>query len=307
MKTSKFTSLCSLILASSLLASHAWVKVGNVYCDSNTNGLIDAGDMPVQSVLVIVTNQSGTFSNASWTTAAGLFVMNLPDAPDQFIDYIHPDTLPLGTTHVLPPFSLFSTTTNQTTVTNNFLIQNPACICNNTNPPPPTNSGCWLTGGGTISIGSGRGQPTYSYGGVVNPGCSPTAAGGGNWNLVAHTAKLHFKGLEIQVLNCGNVPGYPPGSSSPRSPNNFIEFQGVGTLKGISGNKANHGIVYFFGHAEDLGEPGKGVDRLYLRVYDSAGNTLLLISGDAAHPLNVSPVTVSTGNLQIHPCKSRGN
>src|SRR5438309_4486662 len=36
-----------------------------------------------------------------------------------------------------------------------------------------------LTGGGTIK--GGKGQPLHSFGGVVNPGCSPTAAGGGNW------------------------------------------------------------------------------------------------------------------------------
>jgi len=40
-------------------------------------------------------------------------------------------------------------------------------------------------------------------------------AGGGKWNDVAHAAKLHFQGLDMQVVNCGNVPGHPPGSTSP--------------------------------------------------------------------------------------------
>jgi len=299
MKLLKLLAISVLVSTGGLLDSHAWVKVGNVYCDVNTNGIIDGGDLPVQSVLVVVTNQSGTFSNASWTTTDGLFVIDLPDAPDQYVDYIHPNTLPSGTAQVLPSFSYFATTADQSSVTNNFLIENPAC--NLDGPPPPTNSNCWLTGGGTIA--AGRGQPLHSFGGVVNPGCSSTAAGGGNWNDIAHAAKLHFKGLEIHVVDCGNVPGYPPGSTSPRSPNNFIDFRGVGTLKGISGNKADYGVVYFSAHAEDLGEPGKAVDRLYLRVYDAAGTTLLLVSANPANPLVVAPVTIATGNLQIHPCQ----
>src|SRR5438105_4678170 len=128
------------------------------------------------------------------------------------------------------------------------------------------------------TIKGGKGQPLHSFGGVVNPGCSPTAAGGGNWNDIAHAAKLHFRGLAIQVVDCGNVPGIPPGSKSPKTPFNFIEFQGTGTLKGIAGNRADYGAVNFFAHAEDIGEPGHGVDRLYQRVYDGLGNTVCLIS-----------------------------
>ena len=45
------------------------------------------------------------------------------------------------------------------------------------------------------------------------------------------------------------------------------------------------------------------MDRLYLRVYDGLGNTLLLISADVANPLNIAPVAISTGNLQMHSCK----
>src|SRR2546423_4086099 len=124
MKTTTTSFVSSLLFAASLINSHAWIKVGHVYCDANTNGTIDAGDLPVQSVLVVVTNVSGTFSNWSWTTAEGLFVMLLPDQPDQYVDFIHPATLPSGTTSVSPAFSSFATTTNQTVVTNNFLIQN---------------------------------------------------------------------------------------------------------------------------------------------------------------------------------------
>jgi hypothetical protein len=291
-------AICALM--GSISASQAWLKVGGVFCDANTNGLIDAGDAPVPSVLVVVTNMDGTYSNANWTTAEGIFVVQLPNEPGTFVDYIHPLTLPPGTTQVLPGFSTFSTSTTDTIVTNYFLLENAECV-NVPPPPPPTNGLCWLTGGGTIR--SGHGQPTHSFGGVVNPGCSPTAAGGGNWNDVWHAGKLHFKALQADVIACGNLPGYPFGSRSPRTSFNYIDFQGVGTLKGISGNHADYGVVNFSARAADLNEPGKGRDQLYLRVYDTSGNTLLLISSNPSDPLDVAPVAISTGNLQLHPCK----
>jgi len=302
MKITKLTIMTAVALCASAVTCNAWLKVGNVFCDANTNGIIDIGDTPVQSVLVVVTNTSGTFSNANWTTAEGLFIVELPDLADSYVDYVHPLTVPFGTTAILPVFNTFSVTSNAMVFTNSFLLENPACASVQPPPPPNTNSaGCWLTGGGTIK--SGKGKPVFSFGGVVNPGCSPTAAGGGNWNVIAHQAKLHFKGLIIEVVDCGNVPGVRPGSKSPKTPFNFIEFQGTGVLSGIGGNKVDYGAVSFFAHAEDLGEPGHRTDRLYLRVYDGTGNTLLLISGETANPLDVSPVAISTGNLQIHRCK----
>lgn len=293
MKMKSLKSVASLLLLGTALNSPAALNIGNVYCDANTNGIIDNGDLPVQSVLVVVTNTSGTFSNASWTTAEGIYVIGLSNTPDTYIDFVLPATLPSGTTAVLPPFNTF-TISDDVVITNNFLLENSNCLFIHS-----TNSQCWLTGGGTIK--SGKGKPLYTFGGVVNPGCSTNAAGGGNWNTIDFTQKLHFKALNIEVVDCGNVPGHD-GSTSSQSPFSFIEFQGIGTLTGIAGNNADAGVVHFFAHAEDLGEPGKGVDRLYLRVFDGSGNTLLLISASPSSPLDLAPVTISTGNLQIHPC-----
>ncbi len=129
--------------------------------------------------------------------------------------------------------------------------------------PPPPSGPCWLTGGGTI--GKTKGVPDYNFGGVVNPGCSPTAAGGGNWNVVDHLHNLHFKGLEISVIACSGGPDKAPAVNV-----NTIDFQGTGTLKGIAGNSMPETPVCFLGHAEDHGEPGGVEDRLYLNVYDCA-------------------------------------
>lgn len=168
---------------------------------------------------------------------------------------------------------------------------------------------CWLTGGGG-KVDDASGRTVHSYGGNINPGCSATAGDGGNWNDIWHTGKLHFQGRSIVVERCGNVAGIPPGSSSPRTPFNYIEFHGVGTLRGIQGNKADYGTVYFWGHYEDRSEPGShgqpnadARDRYFLRVYSNqanpTGSTLMLVDVDG-NSATVDPVTVSHGNLQMH-------
>ncbi|PWU16718.1 MAG: hypothetical protein C5B50_13045 [Verrucomicrobia bacterium] len=282
-------------------SSNAWFKVTYVFCDANTNGIVDTGDVPVPSVLVVVTNMSGTFSNANWTTPEGYALVGLQEnVPDTYVCFLHSATLPVGTTLVMPSFNVFSITSANDVVTNAFLIENSACvgISPPPPPPPPATNMCWLTGGGTI--GDVQRPPEHSFGGVVYPGCSPVAAGGGNWNDVDHRTRLHFKGLTIQVVDCGNLPGYPPGSSSPKTPFNFIDFKGEGTLKGVGGNTADYGMVTFYARCVDLGEPGKGVDQYYLRVMDANGNIQMLISSDPANPLSIAPVVIRSGNLQLH-------
>src|SRR5258706_7020083 len=300
MKVVRILTASLLILAAGVATSNAWLKAGHVFCDANQNEQIDTNDIPIPGVLVVVTNLSGTYSNGTSTSAEGAFVLALPDVSDTYIEHLHPSTLPADAIFDTPPQGVytFTLTDGQNSFFGDFLVSSSACTNVPPPPPPPGPGGCWLTGGGTI--GTGKGVPEHSFGGVVYPGCKASSAGGGNWNDVAHKLRLHFKGLQIVRVDCGNVPGIPPGSTSPRTPFNFIEFQGVGTLKGIGGNKADYGAVYFFARAEDRGEPGKGVDRYYLRVYDANGTTLMLISADPANPLNVAPVPIATGNLQLH-------
>lgn len=150
------------------------------------------------------------------------------------------------------------------------------------------------SGGGTIY--KIKGKPNFSYGGVVNPGCSPTAAGGGNWNVIDHYEGLHFKGQNITVTGCGGVP-----TKSPKVDVNIIDFTGTGTLTGVGGNTMAETPVCFVAEAHDNSEPGHHKDSLYLNVYDcSTGASLMLISTDPNNPSDVAPVTISTGNLQIH-------
>jgi len=165
---------------------------------------------------------------------------------------------------------------------------------------------CWLTGGGQSYDSDGH---LHSYGGVINPGCSPTAGGGGNWNDLDHTTGAHFKGTEIQVVQCGNVAGIPLGSSSPKTPFNFIDFQGTGYITGLNGSKKRTDVS-FFGHYEDRSEPGSlgqrdttFKDRYFLRVFTNPanpiGSTVMLVDVDG-NSATQDPVAITHGNLQIH-------
>lgn len=156
--------------------------------------------------------------------------------------------------------------------------------------PHPVNQ-CWLTGGGTIK--NGKGQPLFSFGGNVNPGCSPTAGEGGNWNVIDFADNLHFQATAITVVDCGNVEGVN-GSTSPATPFSFIDWTGTGVVKGVQGNKIVTTPVTFFAHYEDLGEPGGNVDRLFLTAFDMNGDFVLTIGTETA------PIPISTGNLQLH-------
>ena len=196
----------------------------------------------------------------------------------------------------------------------------------------PQEEACWLTGGGVkfeplvgmvmaTAKGNGNGGPDISIGGNVNPGCSPTAGDGGNWNHIDHQSRLHFQGTHIEVVECGNMhdEGIEPiydGSTSPKTPFNYIEFQGTGTLKGIKGNKDDYGEVCFYARAEDRSEPGSKetlgsafIDRYWIRVDDCAGTELYRFGYDYPNPTTIcaddsfactDTIAITGGNLQIH-------
>ena len=171
---------------------------------------------------------------------------------------------------------------------------------------------CWLTAGGVKFSPLANGLvaefrgPKDNVGGNVYPGCSPFAGDGGSWTHIDHQENLHFHGTDITVLECGNVPGIEPGSESPVTPYNYIEFEGTGTLKGIHGNKDDYGTVCFFAHAEDRNEPGNekalgvdggdDIDRYFMSVYDCDTNEEFLRVDDGEG----DPRTITGGNFQIH-------
>lgn len=171
--------------------------------------------------------------------------------------------------------------------------------------------GCWLTGGGTeFDVYSNtflaEHGPQQNFGGNVYPSCDPHPGNGGQWTHVDHGDRLRLSGVAITVDRCGNADGIPPGSTSPVTPYNFIEFHGTGSLKSIKGNKVNYPNVCFWARAEDRNEPGSkgnndgaGKDRYAIRVTDCNGNVLVDLD-DPNLPGDLDAVPITGGNLQIH-------
>ena len=276
----------------------AWNVHGRVVCDGTGQPLAGV------QVNVVSTDAGDSFSDGGTTDEDGNYIVNLFDSPRCYRVTL---TAGPGESVVTPASGYydFCTTESDLEITRDFVINSPNC-----NP-----GACWLTGGGAkfsnlTDSDLGEAGKRHNWGGNVNPGCSPTAGDGGNWNDLDAVQKLHFKGTHIEVIRCGNVDGIPPGSTSPATPFNFIEFQGWGTLKGIQGNKADYGTVYFFGRCEDRNEPGSkgqrdgaGKDRYFLNVFsnqaDPVGSSLVLVDIDG-NPATVDPLIITDGNLQIH-------
>jgi hypothetical protein len=277
---------------------------GQVFCDTNLNFEIDALDVPLEGIQVKITAPSGN----SVTETTGI----------PYADYFHitlPGEIGVYTVEIVSPTgqliiignSFTTTTAGESQAGYNILLDGRFCS--------DEVGACWLTGGGakfdsTAGIPVAQHGPRDSFGGNVFPSCDPAPGDGGQWNHVAHSAKLHFLGTTIIDVECGNVPGTDPGSESPVTPFNFIEFSGSGTLSGIHGNKLPKTNVYFFARCEDRNEPGSNgqsvgtdIDRYFLNVFsdinDPVGSSLLCLDVDG-NPATVDPVTITGGNLQLH-------
>lgn len=297
----KASLLAAALTLCCVSTAFAWHLSGHVVCKGT--GLPFAN---VQ-INVVTTDNGPTLSSSAVTDESGYYFITLLEEPRE---YRATAAVSAGTTVYSPSsgFYAFATTSTEFELTRDWVLDSPTCTSGSTGL-------CWLTGGGakfSPTTGTNVGDYTrdHNWGGNVNPGCSPTAGDGGSWNHIAARSRLHFHGQAIQVVRCGNVDGIPPGSTSPATPFNFIEFKGTGTLKGIKGNKVNYGTVYFFARAEDRNEPGSrgqrdgaGKDRYFLHVYANQanpnGSTLLLVDVDG-NPATVDPVTITDGNMQIH-------
>ncbi|NJD61341.1 MAG: hypothetical protein FIA93_01300 [Deltaproteobacteria bacterium] len=291
--------------------SYACYVEGRIYCDVNNNGIIDSNDIPMPNVKVSTYLNNLPYSE-DFTDSNGHYYITV-GVPYTWTLKIGPEGLPADAQIVKPasyPYS-FETTNDTVKIEVDFLISSSTC--------QQAGGACWLTAGGVkfdsvLGFKAGESGPRFSFGGNTFPGCSPTAGDGGQWNFVDHGLKIHFQGWQVDEVKCGNVAGIPPGSTSPVTPFNFIEFSGWGTIKGIAGNKGPFADqYYFFVRAEDRNEPGNEkallpgggalVDRLFLRVYtnpsDPVGSIVYLLDMDG-NPATVDPITITGGNLQIH-------
>ncbi|HEX4822816.1 MAG TPA: SdrD B-like domain-containing protein [Candidatus Polarisedimenticolaceae bacterium] len=281
---------------------------GYVRCDGNHNGQLDGQDLGVAGIVVTVQNVAGTWSDTDVTDANGYYLMSLQDHPDCYHATIDTSSLPAGGAVLVPASNTLDfcvSSTDQETQAD-WLIQSDACQAGQ----------CWMTGGGTVyepltnSYLATKGTK-ITFGGNVHPGCSATAGAGGDWNHVDRSRKLHFHGTTIPNVSCGNVPGIPPGSTSPKTPFNYIEYDGTGWVHGLQGNKYNNDHVFFYARVEDRNEPGSNganagalIDRYFLRVYtnqfDPLGSTIILLDSDNGGGLERDVTPINSGNLQIH-------
>ena len=129
---------------------------GFVLCNANQSSTFETNDIGIPNVLVIVTNQNGTFSNAVVTAANGFFNLLIPpfdplaerlDPLSQiYVETLVPTTLPAESTIVFPPpitnlspplayyinfasdlTTLVYTSGAGTSSTGNWLIDSPEC------------------------------------------------------------------------------------------------------------------------------------------------------------------------------------
>jgi hypothetical protein len=313
-------AILGIIVAAAVLASgsaYAWHANGKVFCDANGNGSIDAGDIPWGTAAVNVESLDHTFYDEDPDTHSdGSYHLSLEDFPQSYKLCVDATSLPGDATFVIPGAPCLNFTLTDTVVDHYFewLFDSEECH------PGEQDGQCWMTAGGVkfdriADTHVAEHGPHDSVGGNVYPGCNAdSGAEGGHWNHVAHREKLHFKGNPIATVVCGNHDA-PPGSESPVTPYNFIEFWGEGTLNGIKGNRVDYGGVYFHAYVEDNNEPGnenspaegEDIDRYFLHVFADPANphttTLLLIDVDG-DSTTIDPVTITGGNLQLHdnPC-----
>lgn len=255
--------------------------------------------LPLEGAKVTIAGATlGNVTLDAYTDANGNFLLALPDILPA--TYTATLTVAEGTINGSPT-TTFDLTASSFVASINWTVSNvPGC----------GQVGCWLTGGGAkfstiIGMTVAERGPRVNFGGNVNPSCSPEPGEGGQWNHLDHQLKLHFQGTQIVVDRCGNVSGIPPGSTSPVTPYNFIEYSGTGVLKGISGNKAFYPNVCFTARAEDRNEPGSTgerdgayKDRYFIRVFDCGSGATLLVLEET--PGAGDPVAITDGNLQIH-------
>ncbi len=267
-----------LLCAASLAAILAAVEVNacNLYVT-----VICPNDNTAPNISVCATSSDGTSTTCGSTDASGLVHLLLPK-PDTYTICVDPTTLPAGATlnngHLCQKTYVPEVGPG---VSVEFVLGGDFCT-----PTPPPGI-CWMTGGGNIGTGK---TPDYSYGGVVYPGCSSTAAGGGNWNVVDHNG-VHFLGQNIVVTDC-----FGQATKSPNVTVRVIDFTGTGTITGIGTNPLATYNVNFVGRAIDNHDGGAGSDALYLQVTDQISGAVLMQIGATA----ANPATVSTGNIQIH-------
>lgn len=294
--------LCLLFAAASLALipssiSRAANVPGSIFCDANGDGVLDTGDIAVEGVTVVITNQTGSFSNGAVSAVDGSFNISIPNfdpvlevhdpLAQIYYETVLPGTLPAGSTIILPvPLAsmtngaplyvvqfaedftnlVFTSGTGDSN-TGDWLINDPECGA--------SAGTCKLTGNARFAE---QESGSHLFGGTIVSGTPPK----GRWVDVAHAPIGRFESTTVDSVICGT---------------GMIDFSGTGTL----GGHKQRNQVLFTAHVENLstGSKNKTVAGYYLRVYTADGTTLDLVSADPEDPTNMAPVAVTSGHLRI--------
>ena len=205
MKYAKKSCISLLVLLVTAHTANAWHLTGQVKCPNGST-------FKNVTIEVVGTSCQGAFSGQATTDSEGLYSIALPDCDGTYCASVDPNSLPAGAT-ASPAGGgngCFNTTVADDSEVINWDVSGAIC----------DQHACWFTGGGAkldplFGLPAGHKGKWISFGGNVNPGCSPTAGDGGNWNHVDRISNIHFQGRTIQVLDCGNVTP-PPTPDPPR-------------------------------------------------------------------------------------------
>jgi hypothetical protein len=293
------------LIVSIPIVSRAAIVTGSIFCDANHDGVLDNGDIAVAGITVVITNETGSFSNSAVSAGDGSFNIRIPDFSSLlevqdplaqiYIETLKPASLPAGSTIVLPTaitnitstpayfiefaadFTnlVFTSGTGQSS-TGDWLINDPEC---------GVSAGICKVSGNARIAGEGSGKhriADHEFGGMIVSGSPPL----GKWKDVSQTSRLIFQSTSVQSVICGS---------------GAMDFSGSGTLRGTERRNHEETDVLFTVHVENLTSEAKHktATAYYLRVFTADGTTLELVSTDPQNPADVAPVTATSSHMRI--------
>jgi hypothetical protein len=302
--------ICLLIPARGDLVS------GRILCDANDNKMADVSDVGLAGVKVEMRSEAGGFSNSAVTLADGAFSMTIPNfdalayrrdpLSQSYVESLTPTTLPADATVIFPQPALGSTpvyyinpagpagpltyvSAAGVSTNGDWLLSSAGC-----RPVSQTNT-CRLTGSGSIVGASNRVE--HSFSGSLPGKVKKNGFRQGNWTHDARALNLRFRSTEIDAVTCAQGTGGVVAGTNEVV--NAIEFSGRGTLRNLHGKRTMPVPVFFTAWAQDAGKAKGNKGEYYVRIYDGAGTTWILVSADPANPENIAPVPLTKGRFRV--------
>jgi hypothetical protein len=230
--------------------TNSFQVIGQVFCDINFNGVIDPMDYSL-GALVGITNLSGTFSNAVFSTN-GTFLLNLPHANDNYVEFLIPSSLPPGFAIELPTGGVFSFSLGvgiRTNFFSRFLVSGACCPTSGiTNSWTKTTSGKWE-------------EPVWSLGILPE---------------ICQTIELTNSGFKAIAIDNSTATGYP-GSLTIR---HLDVYAPTGSFNTVLLNFAGTAVPLHVLSGVNVGTNGKILNLFSGLLVDTGG--LVITNGEVA-------------------------